>query len=173
MDVSKLIHLKPEEEVLMVVHQSLIPLWPKFLLSFVWLVLPFFLLYPLFQLKTPGIILFLVLLASGLYYAARTFLMWHRSVFVVTDRRLIDVDRRGLFVRVVSEAPYRQVQDVSYSINGLWATIFRYGTLVVEISSNGVNLEVFNVYKPSAVHDLIHDLREEHGQSNVLHPQDA
>jgi uncharacterized membrane protein YdbT with pleckstrin-like domain len=159
MNVANLVQLKPEEEVIMTVHQSLIPWWPKFLLAVLWVLLPFFLLFPLFQMRFWGVMIFLALLVSGAVYALRTFLAWHRSVFIITDRRIIDHDQRGLFSRVVSEAPYSIIQDVSYKISGFWPTILRYGDVTVQIRGNAVNLEIFHVRRPHHVHDLLNDLR--------------
>ena len=170
MDVTKLIQLKPEEEVIMVVHGSLIPLWSKIVLAFLWLTMPFFLLFPLFSLHLFGIVLFFVLLGSGLFYSYRAFLSWYQSVFIVTDRRIIDVDRRGIFSRVVSEATFAQIQDASYHIKGIWPTLLRYGNIVIRIVGNGIELEVFNVRHPAKVHDLINDLRNTHVEGNVVHP---
>lgn len=167
MDASKLIELKGEEQVLLTVHGSLIPLWSKILLAFVWLVLPFFLLFPLFRMHLLGIIIFLLLLFSALLYAYRTFQIWHDSVFLVTDRRLVDMDRRGLWARVVSEVSYPDVEDVSYAIDGLFATIFRYGTLTVQMAGNAVELQVYNVRHPAKVHNLINDLRREEKEKHV------
>lgn len=162
MDITKLIKIKSGEEVMLVVHGSLIPLWSKIAVAFVWLVLPFFLLFPLFQMHLFGVVLFFLLLVSALLYAYRTFRIWHDSVFVVSDRRLVDVDRRGLFSRVVSEASLLEVEDVSYVVQGFWATIFRYGTVNVRVKGNNVELQVFNVRRPAKVHDLINDLRNPH-----------
>ena len=53
MDITKLIQLKPKEEVMLIVHGSLIPLWSKIVVAFVWLVLPF-LLFPCFKCVCSG-----------------------------------------------------------------------------------------------------------------------
>ncbi len=171
MDVAKVIKLKPEEEVILLVRPFLLPLWPKWLLAFLWVVLPFFLLFPLFKLQIIGVIIFFVLLFTGLVYLLRTFFMWHRSLFILTDRRIIDHDQQGLFGRVISEAPYYAIQDVSYVMQGFLPTVFRYGDVIVQIKGNAVNFEIFRVFRPAMIHDLINDLREEHGSdSNNIRP---
>lgn len=159
MDITKLIQLKPNEEVLAVVHGSLIPLASKILLAFVWLVLPFFLLFPLFAMHVVGVVIFFLLLFSAIIYVFRLYLSWQETVFILTDHRMIDIDRPGLFGRVVSEARYDQVRDTSYRIHGVFPTLFRYGTLVIQISGSKINLEVYNVRHPQKTYDLINDLR--------------
>ncbi len=174
MNVAKRIQLKPDEEVLMIVHASLIPLWPKVFLAFVWLTLPFFLLFPLFHMQWFGAGVFFLLLVSGMCYAYRAFVMWYESVFFVTDGRIIDIDQSGLFHRVVSEAGHAQIRDVAYEIHGFWATILRYGDVTMHIRGSQVDLEIFHVRHPAKVHDLINDLRtdshNDHVKANDLHP---
>ncbi len=159
MDVAKWVQLKSGEEVLAIVRGSLLPFWAKILLAFLWLVLPFFLLFPLFHMHLVGVVVFFLLLFSGIIYAFRLYLTWHETVLILTDLRIIDIDRPGLFGHVVSEARYDQVRDASYRIHGVWATLFRYGTLVIKVTGSQINLEVYNVRHPEKAHDLINDLR--------------
>lgn len=159
MDAAKWFALKPGEEVLALVRGSLIPLWSKILLAFIWLVLPFFLLFPLFHMHLIGVIIFFTLLFSGMVYAFRFYVSWHETVMIITDLRIVDVDRPGLFGHVVSEVRYDQIRDASYRIRGVWPTLFHYGTLTIQVSGSKIHLEVYNVRHPQKAHDLINDLR--------------
>ena len=159
MNVSKYLQLKPDEEVLAIIRGSLIPLWSKITLAFVWLVLPFFLLFPLFQMRLFGVLIFFLLLFSGIIYAFRLYVSWRETVFMVTDLRMIDIDRPGLFGRTISEVRYDQIRDLSYNIKGLWPTLCNYGTLVIEVRGSVINVEVYHVRRLKAVHELLSDLR--------------
>ena len=169
MNINGLVQLKPEEDVLLITHQSIIPWIPRVVLAFIWLVLPFFLLFPLFHLGLIGATFFLVLLFSGVLYAIRLTLMWRNSVFIITDRRIIDVDQRGMFSRVVSEAVYAVIADVSYSVRGVLPTVFRFGNVMIQTHGSAVNLEVYRVHRPNMVHDLVNDLR--HEVNGVVEPK--
>ena len=158
MDTTKL-HLKEGEELILAVHGSLLALAPKIALAFVWLGLPFFLLFPLFHMRTFGVILFVILLLTGGFYAYRLYKMWSDTVFFVTDQRVVDFDRPGLTRHVVSEASLNQIREISYEIDGFWATILRYGTLNIQIRGSEVDLTVFNVRHPSKIQELIHEVR--------------
>lgn len=158
--IDKSIQLKPEEEVLEVVHEDVVPHLPRFLLLFLWFVIPFFFLFPLFRQGAVGVVIFFALVGSALVFSFRDYLRWSNTMLVITDRRIIDVERRAFFERVVSEIPYARVDDVTYRVKGLVPTLFRYGDVRVHAAGSGADIEFRRVARPSRVHDLIHDLRD-------------
>ncbi|MBU0646436.1 hypothetical protein KJ611_03100 [Patescibacteria group bacterium] len=159
-NLHKIIQLKPNEEIVAVVHQALAPHFHKFVLAFLLVLLPFFFLFPLFKAGALGILGFLILLASTLYIFGRVFVKWANTVLVITDRRIIDVDQKALFDRLVSEAPFGQIDDVSHRIKGVAPTIFRYGQIKVQMSGNAADIIFSRIKQPARVHDLIQDLRQ-------------
>lgn len=152
--------LKPEEEVLEIVHASIVPRLPRLLLLVVLLLLPFFLMFPLFSLGLAGVAVFFALLFLGVLLSLRAYLRWNHTALVITDRRLVDIERRGLFDRVVTQAPFSQVDEVSYRIRGVWSTLFRYGSLRVQLAGSAADIEFHCAPAPARVHDLINDLRK-------------
>ena len=157
----KFLVLKAREEVLEVIRASLAPYAGKFILLVLWLALPFFFLFALWREGTVGITVFLVWLLCGIVLLLRAYLCFEGTAFIVTDQRVVDHDQRGFFHRVVTEARYDQIDEVSYSIKGLWPTIFRYGTLVLQLRGSSANIEVDYVSHPSRVATLLNDLRSE------------
>ncbi len=116
-------------------------------------------MFLLFQFGLLGVLAFFLLELFALAYGLRVFLGWSNTVFVVTDRRVIDVEQRGLLERVVSETPFERIDDVSYRIKGLLPTVFRYGTVRLALSGAAPDIEFKRVRNPARVHDLINDLR--------------
>lgn len=159
------VELKPREEVLSIVHQSLIPNVGKFLVFGLWFLLPFFFLFPLFREGIWGIIVFFGLLFSGFFFLLRHYLRWSGTVLIVTDKRVIDIDRRGFFDRVVTEASFSQIDEVSYRVKGFWATVFRYGSLRLDLAGSAADIQFEQMIRPARVHDLLNDLREDHRHS--------
>jgi hypothetical protein len=162
MDAPKFIQLKPKEEVMQVVHASIVPHFGRLFLLFIWFILPFFFLFPLWRQGTWGIAVFFVWLFSGCVLFYRGYARWGKTVFVVTDRRIIDVEQKGVFHRVVTEARYAQIDEVSYHIKGFFPTIFRYGAVRLQLHGSAADIQVDYVSRPSRVTDLINDLRSEH-----------
>lgn len=157
--IDRAVQLKPEEEVLEVVREDLIPHAPRFALLFLWFVIPFFFLFPLFRQGWVGVALFFALAGSAAFVGLRSYLRWANTMLILTDRRIIDVERSGLFDRVVSETAYAHVDDVTYRVKGIAPTLFRYGDVRVHVAGTGADIEVRRVARPSRVHDLINDLR--------------
>jgi uncharacterized membrane protein YdbT with pleckstrin-like domain len=81
---------------------------------------------------TPIIILF-----SSIYWLIIILLFYIEwldywlDVWVVTNRRIVDVEQTGIFTREVSEFVIDRCQDVTIQIPGLLATFFQYGNLTV------------------------------------------
>ena len=147
--------MKDGESVLRVVRHYGLTYLPKGLLAFLLVAAPFFFLIPLVTLRVYGLLAFALSVSVGLMFGARMFYEWFWNAFVITTRRVIDIDQKGFFHRTVSEAPYDKVQDVSFSISGVIGTLLRYGTLIVQTAGTHVNLELDRVRDPKEVHHLI------------------
>lgn len=166
MEAPKYIELKAREEVLDLVQASLLPKLWAFVFATGWTVLPFFFLFPLWRQGSWGVILFFVWLVSGIIILSRLYLMWARTVFLVTDMRVVDYDQRGFFHRVVTEARFEQIDEVSVQVKGIIATLFRYGTLRLKLHGAAADIEVERVKRPEHLADLINDLRSQSRQTS-------
>ena len=69
------------------------------------------------------------------FYVMLNSLLWFYNVYIVTDERLVDVDFVGLLNKTVNVADLDNLQDVNYSQNGLVASLFNIGDVVVETAS--------------------------------------
>ncbi len=63
---------------------------------------------------------------------AATFHNYYLSIQIVTTERLVDVDQTGILRREVNEVFWTEVQNINYKQNGLLATIFDYGDVIIE-----------------------------------------
>jgi hypothetical protein len=57
------------------------------------------------------------------------------DLWVVTDRRIISIDQRSLFVRSVSSFRLERLQDLSITIPGFMATLLNYGSVEAQTAS--------------------------------------
>jgi hypothetical protein len=156
---SKFISLKPKEEVLEIVREDFMAHLFGFLLAVIWFVTPFFFMFPLFRNGLWGVLLFLALVGTAVLFGLHKFFKWSRTVMIITDRRLVDVEQRSAFDRVVSEVPFGNIEDVSYRIKGLFSTMFRLGEFRVHCVGNAADIVFCNVRRPSKIQDLVNDLR--------------
>ncbi|OIO52713.1 MAG: hypothetical protein AUJ19_00310 [Parcubacteria group bacterium CG1_02_58_44] len=155
MDFERIVRLKEGESILRIVRSFWLVRLPQAILAGLLVMAPFFFMIPLFSLRTFGLAAFLLSVLTGIVYALRLYMEWSRNAFVVTTRRVIDVDQRGFFRRTVSEAPYEKLQDVSFTVAGVWGTVLRYGTVVVQTAGSQVGLELQYVRCPQELHYLI------------------
>lgn len=151
--------LKDDESVKTLARRHIVTLLPRLFLALIFLVLPFFFLFPLFSLGPLGVVLFIVLFGCGAVLAVRSMLLWDSDVLIITNRRVVDVDQRGVFTRMVSEAPLGSIQDVSWMAKGFLESLFHMGTLRIQLASGTSTIEARSISHPKALHELISELR--------------
>lgn len=123
---------------------------------------PFFLLIPLFRFGAWGVAIFIGAIVSGVVYGFRTWFVWSVNAFVLTNERIIDVDQHGFFTTEVSSAAYGKIQDVSFSIRGLWPTVFKIGRLEIQTAGSDLRLELTGVREPQRVQERILQVMRDH-----------
>jgi len=67
-----------------------------------------------------------------------SFILWadyYLDVWIITNRRLIDIKQQGLFNRSISELSMDKVQDVTIEIYGFVQTLLKFGNLKVQTAS--------------------------------------
>ncbi len=160
---SKRISLRPDEEIILILHHHPITYWKRILLTAFLILLAFFLMFFLLSLGPIGVALFLALLLTGIFYGLREFYIWYFNVFIITNQRIFDLDQKGFFNKTVSELSFEKIQDICYSVNGIWQVILKLGT--VKIQSTAVKLVIKNVSHVVQVNQILTDLiREETGK---------
>jgi hypothetical protein len=71
-------------------------------------------------------------LLVGLLVIFPSWITWHFSVFIVTDRRLIQVTQKGFFHKSVIDMGLNQIQMVNYQVAGLQETLLGFGTIMMQ-----------------------------------------
>lgn len=91
----------------------------------------------------------LLTLSLSLYYSLTWVLFWHAwidyylDVWIVTDRRIVNIKQKGLFSRSISETKLYRIQDVQAEVHGLLPTFFHYGNVTIRTAGN----ETFAVFE--------------------------
>ncbi|MBI2984572.1 MAG: PH domain-containing protein [Candidatus Kerfeldbacteria bacterium] len=151
--------LKEGEELVQLVRPYALTLVPPLVGSGLLMVADFFLLAWWFQWRGWGALGFGVVLAIAVWSGLRALYVWSRNVLLITNQRIIDIDQQGFFQRTVAEAAYDKIQDVRYASRGLWQTLFRFGSIVVQTAGTTTNLELSGVKDPVTIQQLITDLQ--------------
>lgn len=155
MNIAKAITIKDGEAVVRIVRRYWLTLLPHILLAVLLVYAPFFFMVPLLSAGKWGLLVLGVTVGAGFLFTLRLAILWRWNAFVITTHRIVDIDQRGFFDRVVSEAPYDRIQDVSYRVRGILGHVFGYGTIALQTAGNVVVLELKGISGPREVHHLI------------------
>ncbi|MEK7533390.1 MAG: PH domain-containing protein [Patescibacteria group bacterium] len=93
-------------------------------------------------------------------YALMSFLRWFFNIYVVTDKRIVDIDFLHLLYKEFSEARLERIQDINFKSGGIFAAFFDYGDAYVQTAAEMPNIEFVAVPQPAKVVETISDLLE-------------
>ncbi|HLD17678.1 MAG TPA: PH domain-containing protein [Patescibacteria group bacterium] len=161
--------IEPDETVLAVVYRTLLPSAWRMVVLFVWMTAPFFFTAALTGRGWIGWVLFGMLVGSGMVVSWRAYVQWRHTAWIVTDRRVLEAERRGFFRRSCCAAHLSDIEDVSFEVRGIFSTLFRYGTVRIRLNGGATELAFGRVRNPQRVSELIEDARK----GKFFEPEDA
>jgi hypothetical protein len=91
--------------------------------------------------------------------------VYRQSRLLVTDKSLVQILQKTLFIRKVSRLNMSNVEDVSEEQRGIFASIFNYGTLTVQTAGTEDNFIFTLCPKPAALADRIIEARQAYAKS--------
>lgn len=94
-----------------------------------------------------------------------TWIAWYYSIFIVTDKRLIQITRRGLFHKTVVDMNLTQIQSMNYQISGIQETLLKFGTIMIQTYMG--DLVIHEVHHPEKVQKTIATILREQGISTA------
>lgn len=80
---------------------------------------------------------------------------YYMDIWVVTNKRVIDIDYQRLFDRNISIIRLDRVQDVATHVQGIVGTILRYGSVVVQSAGSEKEFVIDQIANPEALRDVI------------------
>lgn len=152
--------LKEQERVLnQVLQYGLTKIW-YYLFGIFLLSMSAFFMFWFFEHGWWGIVIFVLLIFFGFFVIFRNYYLWKKNIFFVTTHRLIDIEQRGFFERIVSEIPYDQIEDVHGKINGVWGMMLKFGIVSIQTGGGKVKIVLSNIKRPLQLQQQINELRE-------------
>jgi len=91
-------------------------------------------------------------------YAFINFLSWFYNVFIVTQKRVVDIDYSNIVIHNVAFTKLSHVQDVNYSQVGFIHSLFNYGDVFLQTAGTEVNFEALSVPQPRRAAHIIAEL---------------
>ena len=82
------------------------------------------------------------------------------DVYIITDRRIVDIVQNGFFKREISEVNLRQIQDVKAQVDGVFPTLLHFGDIHIQTAGEMPNFFFASIPHPYEVSKRILDLHE-------------
>lgn len=156
--MSSHLELDHDEKLLWITRRYFFTLIWELLVAFFLIIMPFFLLFPLFSWGRWGIIFFIYSVVVGLLVLVKLFVMWNFNTLMITTKRVLKTKQRGFFDRTVSEMLISRVNDVSHRIQGFWGTILHYGTLHIVAGNGQTVLDFLHMKNPEQAQRILNEL---------------
>lgn len=104
------------------------------------------------------------ILLSLIYYGflwVAAFVIWvdyYLDIWIITNERILDVEQRGFFNRVVSELDLERIQDITSQVNGMLATMFGFGDIHIQTAAEEKRFKLKSVPHPVTIRKKIAEL---------------
>lgn len=167
----KKIHFRgqdPDEKIIKVLHRHLLTIVIGVTMTLITILLPvaFYFIFQEFLsfiiAEVPYFHFFIFF--SGIYILfiwLRLFLLiadYCLDVWIITDKRVVDIIQSGLFKREVSECRLDRIQDVTTRVEGLSPTIFDFGDVHIQTAGAIKEFVFRQVPDPYGIKNLLLDL---------------
>ncbi len=103
----------------------------------------------------------------GWIFAFVMFMDYWLDVFIVTEKRIIDIDQTGIFSRTVSELRLYRIQDVTAQVKGIWQSMFDYGEVFIQTAGEVERFHFENIPHPNRLAKEILELAEADRKENL------
>lgn len=98
------------------------------------------------------------------------FVLWtnfYLDAWIITDKRIIDIEQYALFNREVSEFRVDNIQDVTINIDGFIPTMLGFGDILIETAGEQKHCTIKDAPDPEKVKNLVSRLQSESGSRKV------
>lgn len=110
-------------------------------------------------------LIFIVAFIVGLIGFFYHWIGWYFSVFIVTNLRFRQAVQRGFFGKSIVDVGLNKIQNISYNINGFSASVFGFGTIVVQTYVGDLVLD--KVPHPDRIYSELHQIIKENGGQDL------
>ena len=162
--------LDPDENIVRVVRRDMFVFYARLIVVFLLLLVPF-VVFPLISGLvddlTNGRGDTLLLGCYLLWFLAVWVFFFYRwtnyylDMWVITNKRVFDIEQHGFFNREISVFPLENIQDITIEVKGFFATLIKFGNLYIHTAGEKQNLIIRDARDPQAVKDMLSKLQRE------------
>lgn len=165
MHLYKLPKPMPNEKVIRIIHRDVFIALKRVGLFILLLALPAVVLLMINDILPSaddfGIVTIIILLSLSVYLLFIWLLFFFSiidyflDIWIITDKRIIDIQQNGFFSRAISEQMVAKIQDISSDTHGFWPTVWKYGNLTVQTAAQTNKFYFEEISNPEEVRDLL------------------
>lgn len=86
---------------------------------------------------------------------------YYLDLWIITDKKIIDVEQKGFFNREVTSFIYAHIQDITVETKGFIETFFKFGTLHIQTAGHNREILIKDAHYPEDARSLILRLQEQ------------
>lgn len=156
-----IINIRQNEKLLKTIRQFPLVYFWKFALWFIIFLLPFFFIIPLSNFwDHNGLYVGTAVGLIAALFLTKVIVEWYFTKLLITSRRIIGIHQKGLFDRTVSDTDFTRIIKISFSVEGIFETLFNYGSLEIETFSEK-QFPLMKVGSPEKIYTFITNLQSE------------
>lgn len=98
------------------------------------------------------------------------FLRWtdyYLDVWLITNKRIIDIEQRGIFRRKVTSITYDRIQDVTVVTDGVIQTLFHFGKIHLQTAGERRKIILRDAPMPEEVKKIILSISEHKNRTHI------
>lgn len=148
---------RPSESVRLIAHQHPLVLLPSFLIAGGFLLIS----VAAFAFLNTGAMLAVLIIAGPVCAIIKLYLSvssWKKTLVLVTTERVGFFHQKSLFRREFYECPLQTIAQVSHKVEGVAATMFGYGTVIVNTGDAESSVHIKDVPNPFEVQQEIQNV---------------
>lgn len=90
-----------------------------------------------------------------------SWITWYFSVYIITDKRLMQISQKGLWHKSVVDIALSQIQMVNYQISGFNETVLGFGTIMMQTYVG--DLVIHEIHHPENIQRKILEILRDKG----------
>lgn len=154
----------PHEEIFTVIHRHWFNILTHFvaIIIFTLVTLGFFFLAPvltaLFDITLNSAAVYFITTLVFLFLWIYGFFIWidyYFDVWIITDERILNIEQKSLFMRVISEVDLGRVQDVTTKVEGFLPTLLDFGDIFIQTAGQDKHFHFRKIGNPDLHKDEI------------------
>lgn len=99
-------------------------------------------------------------------YVFEQFMVWYFNLYILTNRRVVDIDFYHLLYKAISAADLEDIEDVTFRMGGIMQALFNYGDVEVQTAGAQNQFEFHSVPQPALVQKKILELAKPGGDND-------